>query len=211
MKLRRMEKLGLLQRQYHRSNPWCLNEQGLFIPHEYPNEVGSAPTNWGDVGFILSKRRVMVWWVHPRQIYARELKRLAWLEAGDGPEDDPFGDAVKSYKKVGSSRKKLVSFTLPQQSEEQQTYFEKFRESYYQLRRTGAPFEVKPSWKRVRLSWATGVDLIAPFHVVVSSDMAKVSDLARNLLLGKSSIQERFPEYVYSQADWLADQKTEFE
>ena len=84
MKNVKMERFGLMQRQYHRSHPWRLSQGGLYIPHSYTEVKPDSLSTWDDVGFVLNKRRVMVWWVHPRRIYTDALDAQSWEEAGDG-------------------------------------------------------------------------------------------------------------------------------
>lgn len=73
----------------HRITPWRL-AQGLYIPHSYP---GSKPLSWwGDVGFVLNGRRVMVWWVHPRRKYLDEIEARVMRDAEPMPDDEALVD-----------------------------------------------------------------------------------------------------------------------
>lgn len=60
MKDPRQERLGRLQREYHRHHPWRLGPGGLFVPHSYAEVKPDALSWWDDVGFILNGRRVIV-------------------------------------------------------------------------------------------------------------------------------------------------------
>ena len=73
---------------YHRTHPWRLSEGGLYIPHAYSNMSPQSLSYWDDVGFILNGQRIIVWWQHPRHIYANAIESTAWEEAGDGPCDE---------------------------------------------------------------------------------------------------------------------------
>ena len=68
MKSQKFEKLGRAQKQYHRNRPWGLSSSGLYVPHDYSEKTGADLSWWDDVGFILNKRRVIVWWQHPRYL-----------------------------------------------------------------------------------------------------------------------------------------------
>jgi len=88
MKDQRQERLGRLQREYHRNHPWRLGPSGLFVPHSYTEVKQDALSWWDDVGFILNRRRVIVWWRHPRHVYRDAIEELAQEQAGEFPFDD---------------------------------------------------------------------------------------------------------------------------
>lgn len=69
----------------------------------------------------------------------------------------------------------------------------------------GIDCNVSPSSKRKRLSWATGLALVAPLEVRSGQELAVVADLARRLLLGQTTLAQEFPGYCYGKANWLAE------
>ena len=73
------------------------------------------------------------------------------------------------------------------------------------LRRAGIDFDVHASWHRKRLSWATGVELVAPLEVRTKEELKTVASLARRLLRGETSLDREFPNYCYGKDQWLAD------
>lgn len=208
MKNPRQELLIRLQRQYHRNHPWRLNYHGLYIPHSYDETQPDDLSWWDDVGFILNDRRVMVWWQHPRNIYKDAIHAQSWIEAGADPEDDwMFDGAVANYKPIGKSRKKIVSYTSRQPSAEQKAYYEKLDAILARLKNEGLDLELKASWKRERLSWATGVSLVAPLEVRSEIELAQVAALARKLLLGQTTMESEFPDYRYGKNEWIKEQQ----
>ena len=208
MKNAKFELLGQMQRQYHRNHPWRLSHGGLYIPHSYKDMEPDGLSWWDDVGFILNRRRVMVWWQHPRHVYADALDAQSWQEAGDGPQDDWLtDDNVKNYRQVGKSRKKIVSYTSRQPSAEQRLHYDRLRDIRKRLTMEGIDFDVSTSWKRERLTWATGVSLIAPLEVRNEAELALVALLARRLMLGQTTLEAEFSGYRYSRVDWLREQE----
>lgn len=208
MKNAKFELFGRMQRQYHRRHPWRLSQGGLFIPHSYTETKPDSLSWWDDVGFILNGRRVIVWWRHPRYVYSQAIEEQSWKEAGDGPGDDwLFGGCSTNYRRVGKSRKKIVSYTSRQPSEEQQRYYDKLRDIRERLAREGIDSEVSATWKRGRLSWATDVGLVAPLEVRNKEELALVAKLARRLILGQTTLESEFPGYRYNRADWLREQE----
>ena len=106
----------------------------------------------------------------------------------------------------GKSRKKIVSYTCRQPSQEQQTYYDNLRDIRERISRDGIDLEVTTSWKRERLSWATGVSLVVPLEVRCETELALVAKLARRLMLGQTTLEVEFPGYRYGKTDWLREQ-----
>ncbi|GAB1386931.1 hypothetical protein MASR1M59_20790 [Melaminivora sp.] len=206
MKDHRQERLGRLQREYHRNHPWRLGPGGLFVPHSYAEIKPDALSWWDDVGFILNRRRVIVWWRHPRDLYRTAIEELGHEQAGEFP----FGDwltqgAIPNYRKVGRSRKKIVSYTCRPPSEASCAYFQRLRALEQELSAQGIDCDVRPSSKRKRLSWATGLGLVAPLEVRNVQELAAVADLARRLLVGHTTLDQEFPGYCFTKESWLSE------
>lgn len=197
-----------MQRQYHQRRQWRLGKGGLFIPHSYAETKPDSLSWWDDVGFILNGRRVIVWWQHPRYVFSTAIEEQSWERAGPGPQDDwLLGGSTTNYKQVGKSRKKIVSYTSRQPSAEHHAYYEHWRVVHQQMEAEGIDLDVSVSWKRERLSWATGVGLIVPLEVRNEAELAQVASLAKRLLLGQTTLQNEFPEFRYGKADWLKEQE----
>ncbi|TCT11070.1 hypothetical protein [Paralcaligenes ureilyticus] len=206
MKIKRLERMRDSQRAYHRQCKWAM-EDGIYAPHSYEETPPDAWSWWDDVGFILGGRRVIVWWIHPRQSYADEIGERAWSEAGDPPREGGFfGDSTPNYKRVGRSRKKIISYTRQPAQGELRQYYDKLDAVTKRLQHDGIDFEVSPSWRRERLSWATGVALVAPLEVRNEAELKTVADLARRLLRGETTLDREFPDYCYGKEQWLAEQ-----
>lgn len=208
MKNRKQEHFGRLQRQYHHNHTWRLNRDGLYVPHAYEDIQPNISSWWDDVGFILNDRRVIVWWQHPRYVYSSAIDEHSWIEVGPGPQDDWLVDgATKNYKKVGTSRKKIVSYSTRQPSEGQKAYYARLRDIRQRLTAEGIDFDVPLSWKAERLNWAMGISLTVPLEVRNEAELASVALLARRLLLRQTTLESEFPEYQYGRADWLKERE----
>ena len=209
MKNPHYELLGRRMRQYHRTHQWRLSEGGLYIPHAYWNMDADSLSYWDDVGFILNGRRVIVWWRHPRDLHRDAIESQAWSEAGDSPRDNWLCEGgTQNYKKVGKSgrRKKPGSFTSREPSDAQRQYYDRLLQIEQRLTTEGIDLEVRPSWSWKRLSWAMGVSLVAPLDVRNEKEVATVAQLARDLILRKTTLDQEFPGFVYDRANWLRDQ-----
>ena len=209
MKNHKQELFARMRRQYHRNHPWRLGKGGLYIPHSYDETKPDSLSWWDDVGFILNGRRVIVWWQHPRYIYSTSIEEQSWGQAGPDPQDEwLFEGGTTNYKKVGKSRKKIVSYTSRQPSAEQDAFYDNLRAVSQHMEAEGIDLDVSLSWKPERLNWATGVSLIVPLEVRNEDELAQVATLARQLLLGQTTLQNEFPDYRYGKADWLRERET---
>jgi len=208
MKNSRYELFGRMQRQYHKNQHWSLSQGGLYVPHSYADMNSKSLSWWGDVGFILNGRRVIVWWQHPRHVYSEALDAQSWQEAGEWPKSDWLADGrTKNYRSVGASRKKIVSYTVRQPPAEQRRHYDLVRDIRKRLTTEGIDLDVLTSWARQRLTWATGVSLVAPLEVRNEDELATVALLARRLILGQTTLEAEFPQYLYSRANWLGEQE----
>ena len=206
MKNTRFERFGRLQRQFHRNHPWSLSQGGLEIPYSFAERAPDSLSYDEDVGFILNTRRVIVCWRHPRCVYRSAIAAQSWAEAGEGPDDDWMTEGgTTHYRKVGASRKKIVGYTSRQPSEEQVLYYALLDDIQKRLTTDGIDLDVPASWKRKRLPWVTSITLTAPLEVRNEADLAVVAQLARRLILGQTTLNDEFPGYRYSRADWLRE------
>lgn len=191
MKNKHYEKLGRQMRDYHRQNDWKLSQGGLFIPHTYPSDRVARLSFWADVGFILNRRRVIVWWRHPRDVYLGAIEQMAWQEVGEWAE--PHHSAH-----------------LPSKASEKVRHYQRLREAEIRMVQEGIDYAVKPSWKWNRLSWGMGMSLVTPVEVNSTKDLAGIAALARQLILSQTTLSERFPTgYAYDRADWLGEIRLE--
>lgn len=205
MKIKRLEHMRESQRTYHRQCQWVMTN-GLYVLHLYDETTSDALSWWDDVGFILGDRRVIVWWHHPRQGYADKIEECAWKEAGDVPREGwLFDKSEPVYKRVGRSRKKITSYLRHPAEGELRRYYDRLDVITKRLWHEGIDFEVTPSWHRERLSWATGVGLVAPLEVRNEVELKNVANLALRLLRGEATLDREFPGYRYGKGQWLAE------
>lgn len=206
MKQHRLEAMRQSQKDYHRSHPWRLSAGGLYIPHAYSDMTPESLSSWDDVGFIMNGRRVMVFWQHPRYVYKEMIRQKAWEEVGPGPRDDwLFEGAIKNYRKVGRSRKKLVSYTCRAPSSEQQAHYDRLNATLAKFDAEGIDCDIPSLWKWKRMWWAMRVQLIAPLEVRNEAELAEVAQLAKHLIRQETTLTSEFPGYSYGRAQWLIE------
>lgn len=123
MKNRSIESMKQRAKLYHRNKRGDEFTDGIIVRHLYDHMTPETLTFWDDAVFIVNDYRVALWWVHPRHQYhdlveAEARRRVAHLR----PESDPFADLAPNYKKLGRSRKKVVSWTQRPTSDEFRRY-----------------------------------------------------------------------------------------
>lgn len=203
MKNPRLERMRRQMRDYHRSQPWRLTG-GLFIPHAYPEQ--KRLSWWDDVGFVLNRCRVMVWWVHPRMKYAEAIEKQAMHEAGPLPDEPMFeGPLEKRWRRIGRSRKKLAACRTHVFSDPLSAYFDQVNAVEEQLRAEGIDHVVRPSMSGRWYRWGIGIDLCIPIEVRNIEEARHLAGLARILLKREGTISEAFPSYAYGREEWLGE------
>ncbi|MDD3802149.1 MAG: hypothetical protein PHV45_08125 [Desulfuromonas thiophila] len=196
-------------REYHRQHPWRL-DGGFYIPHAYPDP--KKLSWWDDVGFILNGRRVIVWWQHPRWVYYDAIEKQALAEVPVPATPSTLEKFLsgqepgqKTWCKLGRSRKKVISATMPKSSDEWIAYYDAVNALEDELMRTGIALEVAASMRVEQLKWATGVSLILPIEVLNKEDVRALAALAKRLLKRETTVADEFPGYVYRREQWLLE------
>jgi hypothetical protein len=194
-------------KQYHRNKHGGAFTSGIIVRHLYHDMTPETLTFWDDAVFIANDYRVALWWVHPRHQYhqlveTEALRRLNHLH----PEIDLFADMTANYKKLGRTRKQVASWTQRPTSDEYRRYFDLLADMERQVSQEVA-FEMRPYMKIAWHSWCKGLSLCVPFEVRSESDLLALSHVARRLVKREATIAQEFGDFVYRQADWLADCK----
>lgn len=212
MKQPHLEFLARRMREDHRHHPWVLSEGGLYIPHAYWDMKPDDLSHWDDVGFILNGRRFMVWWQHPRHVYAEAIEALAWqqhrAECGDPPDRGRLiDDCVTIYKHVGrlGKRKKPMGVRSWPSSQAQEQYYAALSERIKRLHLQGIDMDVRPSWTWRRHWRCMGLSIVVPVEVRNEQELAQLADLARQLVKRQTTLTERFGAEAYGKADWLRE------
>jgi len=200
-----MEKRYRQMKAYHLQRPWRLTD-GVFIPHSYTE---SKPISWwDDVGFILNKRRILIVWQHPRMVYDDQIEEMARQQLPYPKEfthDDIFAGSQKQYKKVGKSRKKVVSFRMGSFFEKDNNYYHQLHNLEEKMRTEGIDLTIKPSMKIEIQSWCRMVELCVPVEVRNVDEVKALIALTRSLIKRETTLDQLFPDYQYTKQAWLAE------
>ncbi len=205
MKNHYQEHLKKSAKLYHRNKRNSNFTRGLIQRHLYYADISSALSCWHKVGFILNSYRVVVAWIHPRYDYQEYIeseahKSIAHLNVN---MDDIFNEAKPNYVKVGQSRKKIATYTvnLTKDSDEWTTAY---RLALQQLPHS-IEYEAKPSIKTEWQARSYFVDICAPIEVRSVDDLVKLVTLVKRLLKRETTLDNEFPDYVYTKEQWLAE------
>ncbi len=204
MKNQYQEKLRQCARLAHRNNDWDGGRGSVFAMHVF--EPARAQTWWDDISFVLNKRRVMVWWVHPRMKYSDAIEDVAWKAAGEPPSrGDQSLIGEKIFKPAGRSRKRIHAYRSSPTPAALSAYYERLWEIERQLQRDGIDHIVTTSMSFTHLNWCTGVDLCVPSEIRYQADAVALAALARRLLTRETTLAIEFPGYAYGRVKWIAE------
>ena len=139
--------------------------------------------------------------------HADAIADLAWEEVGDSWLDDAdiFKPGEKQWKKVGRSRKKVISYQLSPTPDIQQDCYTNLRAIEARMESEGIDLVVRPSMSVETLSWCRGVSLCIPINVRNKEDIVALATLARRLIKGETTLAAEFPGYQYGRKDWLSE------
>lgn len=205
MKNSHQERMRNAMKQYHIRNPWPLS-QGCYIPHSYSEPQGLLSW-WDDCGFIQNKKRVMIWWVHPRMKYSDAINDKAWEDAGLSPDimDGLFEGGTTNWKKVGKSRKKVASYTSKKMSDEYRIFYDALDAAEKKMREVGIDCVVKPTINVKTYDCCRGISICVPLEIKNEDDVRKLIALTKKILNGTTTIEKEFPKYRYDTDQWLAE------
>jgi hypothetical protein len=200
-----IEQQKIRARQYHRQK--CSNfTDGIISYHLYDQMKPDTLTFWDDAVFIVNDYRVSLSWTHPRLHYQELIEEEARHRTeGQRPDFDVFTNAVSNYKRIGQSRKKLVSPTFTS-DDRMRPYFDLLKATESVVEKE-VPFIVEPFMKIKWHDWAKGMELCLPFEVRSVRDLKALTDIARKLVMRKTTLYDLCGDSVYTQADWLRDSK----
>jgi hypothetical protein len=200
-----IERQKIRARQYHRQKCDHFTD-GIIVRHLYEQMRPDTLTFWDDAVFIVNDYRVALSWIHPRFRYKELIEEEARNRIENQlPDVDLFANAVSNYKRVGRSRKKIVSSTCVS-DDQMRVYYDLLRTTESVVEKE-VPFIVEPFMKIKWYDWAKGVELCLPFEVRSVGDLKVLTEIARSLVMRKTTIKDLCGSIVYTQADWLRDSK----
>lgn len=200
MKNKYME--SLRKRWKIKGTSWRNSVDGIFIYHCY-NEP-KEQSWWDDFGFYINGVYHVVWWTHPRMKFKDEIENLAHAEVQHlyprNRVDNLFADGKKNYKKVGKSRKKVVTIEYSAPSISMRAWFKKFEEAEDKLLKT-SEYVAMPHIKTTWLKYGKGIDICYPVELLDEKSIIKFAKELRDSII--SGVPLDYSGYAgYSKEDW---------
>jgi hypothetical protein len=164
-------------------------KRGLVIYHCYRDENGTPYKTrgyWDDVAFKMGSHYVVVLWTHPRYEYAEHLDTIAYTEASEkfpstrAPKDWLL-PGKKNYKRVGASRKKVVSYQM--EFEERDGFFECWKSRLDELCRT-SDYVQYPHINVKQQDYCRMVSICYPLEVVDEDSLELLANVVKSYLAG---------------------------
>lgn len=195
-------------RQYHANQRNSPFDDGVRIFHRYDEFDPDALSWWDDCQIIVGKRRVMIWWTHPRFAYRNAIEEAAWEAVGDEPDTDWLGElrSLPIYKPAGKSRKRIVAHRGGKRDEAYQQWSQRLHAEEDRLAATGIDLTIAPSCGFETLDWCSGLELRLPVEVRDVAELKALAEIGRRLFKREMTIEELFPGYAYGRTQWLAEQ-----
>lgn len=152
--------------------------------------------------FILNDYRVALAWIHPRMAYEDMIEDAVTGMTADIPTPDIMGSSTPIYKAAGKSRKTISSWRCDPVDRSD------WQEKYNQARKQAihaADYKIAPSLTSRWCKYSRIVTLCAPLEVRNESDLRALAALAKRLLKREVTLEDVFPGYHYTRADWERD------
>jgi hypothetical protein len=196
-------------RAYHANKRGSQFDGDVRVFHRYDEFAADDLSWWDDCQIIVNRRRVMMWWVHPRFKYRNAIEDAAWAAAGEPPQRGDWLAEMRSRpvrKKVGNSRTRIVAYEHGGPNAEHHAYYARLRAEEDRIAATGIDLIVRPSLSRCTLDWCTGLELCIPVEVRNVAQLKALADIGRRLLKGEATLDRLSVDYTYGRDEWLAEQ-----
>lgn len=174
--------------------------------HLYTNRPPESLSWWDDMGFVFAKRRIMVWWLHPRMVYEDRLEEMAERQcAEEYPKEENWLMRLEPIRKKAQRgrRVKTVGHRVLPMSEGYRRYYDHLQATQDALAQQDHGWAITPSIQSRVLDWCQGVDLILPVEIRCEDDLRQLRDIVERHLRGDKPCKG-YPAYTF--ADWRADQ-----
>lgn len=178
---------------------------GYKIYHCYYDERGNRLKDkgyWDDVGVFRDSIFTCILWTHPRYIFEEEIRNTVFLNSKQNKKfNDWFDNAVKKYKKVGKSRKKVVCYEYPNISE----LLEPPKKSHAELfsDELNSTHHVQKCHIRSYITKnARYVDVCYPVEVIDETSLKSMADEVMTYIHDYSKFYEKYGDYEYGVAEY---------
>ena len=195
--------MRLIKRTTHRHR---LFEHGAYCHHDFQYTHPDELTWWADFGFLLNHCYVSVAWAHPRMRYLDLIETEAHLQVQHLLNDDDslIHRGAPTYRRLGKSRKKIKYYEMEIHDS---PWFDALNSVKEQLK-VEADFTIQPSIQVEWYHYSKFLAIYAPVEIRSHVDVVNLSHIIKRILKHEITLEEAFPNYVYTRSDWLRESVT---
>ena len=180
------------------------HERGIKVYHVYDEEIKPRDkTYWDDVSFVWRRNYVVVCWIHPRYEYTETIDEQAYEAVNRlfpaHHDNDWLLYGTKNFKKVGKSRKKVVSYTTTPCTGKD--FYDTWREFKHTFCNTST-LQVRPHIKVEQTDYSLMVNICCPIEVRNEDNLKELADIVRSILDQKTTLKELYGDYAYTAEDY---------
>ena len=208
MKNRHIE--SLIKKAKHYSTKWkrttVVNSNKNHCHHLYDDK--KTISWWDDVSFIHGSQVVTVWWVHPRTEYVDKVEGVAWDKMYPSYPETPFV-TIPQYRKLGKNkkRKKIISHRVI--TDNIVGWHAQLEEVQKQVHLEN-DFVIRCYSKIEQFKWGKGISLCIPIEVLDENGIDNLARIAREILNRKVTVNQLFPDYVYTKDNYVSENLDRF-
>ena len=172
---------------------------GVSVYHVYGGEFKKEKSYWDDTAFRQGSQWVSVAYVHPRYSYESACSDIAYSLV-DGFVNTDW-KSTPNYKKVGKSRKKVVSYTLGETCANNNDFFARIEVVENEILRTG-DVVIVPSINVTQTDYSRFVEICIPEEILCEDDLVRLCDIVRNALSDPNYLKTKYIGYSYTKDDY---------
>lgn len=190
--------MRLIKRTKHRHR---LFENGAYCHHDFQYTRPDELTWWADFGFLLNNCYISVAWAHPRMRYLDLMETEALKQVQHLFDDSHVGRGKPTYRRLGKSRKKIKYYEMDIPDN---PWFHALTSVKEKLK-VEADFTIQPNIHIEWYDYGKFLSIYAPVEIRSHQDVVNLSHIIKRILKHELTLDEAFPNYVYTRSDWLRE------
>jgi hypothetical protein len=179
---RKLEQHELLPPEYRRAT-------GVYCELTFEDVASDGLSTTMFLEIESGAERMAVWWQHPRHAYAQAIKALAAKLSSEREASERLAQPLPVKEQLARRRVQAQARLSLEKS----------------LMSEGIDHFAYPGMCVSKCKDVVGMRLVAPVEVRTEDELASLALLARNLVEGKTALNEVFEGLRYGRAEWLAD------
>lgn len=181
------------------------HELGIDVRHVYSDD--RTLSYWDDVAYMQGKRRVTVFWTHPRYMYRAVIEQQVYNTLAPAPA--PFIKGTPVYRAIGKTkkRKRVVSYRTEINVEPARDEFYQNWHDVTEAALLTSDFKQQCSFKVIQLRTGRGVEICSPHEVRNKAELLALTEFVRACLADRTLFTRTYGEYAYTCLDHASEQE----